>query len=234
MKPFDLYRMFQQNVYSLPHLPFYTWMTISVELNSHGAIESRGITIAAPVGESIIIDWGDGNVETYIGQGRTSFQIIHLYSSVGTKYVTASGFGFLDATVLICHNIGLTDLDVSNNKKLKQLACYGNNLTSLDVSENIVLEYLDCGGNMVPSLVSLNVLYNTNLTQLYCAMCGTPTSSTDGIPEAVNAILAALVQNGKSNGNCDLLQWWSSGAPTGQGLIDKETLISRGWIVRTN
>jgi hypothetical protein len=54
---------------------------------------------------------------------------------------------------------------------------------------------------------------------------------------AVNAILAAFVAAGRTSasGTCILnLGGTGNAAPTGQGLTDKTTLISRGWTVTTN
>lgn len=49
----------------------------------------------------------------------------------------------------------------------------------------------------------------------------------------INAILAALVAAGSTNKICNL-GGIGNAAPTGQGLTDKATLISRGWNVTTN
>jgi hypothetical protein len=52
---------------------------------------------------------------------------------------------------------------------------------------------------------------------------------------AVNAILAAFVAANKTTGTKILnLGGTGNGAPTGQGITDKATLISRGWTVTTN
>jgi hypothetical protein len=54
---------------------------------------------------------------------------------------------------------------------------------------------------------------------------------------AVNSILAAFVAAGRTNANgtCILrLGGTGNAAPTGQGITDKNTLISRGWTVTTN
>jgi len=52
---------------------------------------------------------------------------------------------------------------------------------------------------------------------------------------AVNAILAAFVTANKTTGTRVLnLGGVGNGAPTGQGITDKATLISRGWTVTTN
>jgi hypothetical protein len=53
--------------------------------------------------------------------------------------------------------------------------------------------------------------------------------------EAVNAILAAFVAANRTTGTRVLnLGGTGNAAPTGQGLIDKQTLIDRGWTVTTN
>jgi hypothetical protein len=52
---------------------------------------------------------------------------------------------------------------------------------------------------------------------------------------AVNAILAAFVAANKTTGTRILnLGGTGNSAPTGQGITDKATLISRGWTVTTN
>ena len=53
--------------------------------------------------------------------------------------------------------------------------------------------------------------------------------------DAVNAILAAFVAAGRTTGARVLnLGGTGNSAPTGQGLTDKDILISRGWTVTTN
>ena len=54
---------------------------------------------------------------------------------------------------------------------------------------------------------------------------------------AVNAVLAALVAAGRTSasGTCVVnVGGTGNAAPTGQGITDKATLISRGWTVTTN
>lgn len=54
---------------------------------------------------------------------------------------------------------------------------------------------------------------------------------------AINNILAAFVAGGRTsaNGTCSIsIGGTGNAAPTGQGLTDKATLISRGWSVATN
>ncbi|MFL2579629.1 MAG: T9SS type A sorting domain-containing protein [Parvicellaceae bacterium] len=62
-------------------------------------------------------------------------------------------------------NIGLNNLNLSQNNLLETLICDLNPLTSLDVSNNTALTYLSCGRNQ---LTSLDVSNNTALTYLSC------------------------------------------------------------------
>lgn len=254
MKPFDLYRMFQQNVYSLP---FFPWMETT-------AVGTISMTIQIPFGSKLFINWGDGVIDSFTGT-YSQIAISHTYSSSGTKYITASGTGFLDATILQCnssslssinvsenknltilyvaHN-GLTEIDVTKNIELYTLECSYTNLTILDVTKNINLGSLHCNGI---HLTSLDVTKNINLYMLDCignnfesldVSKNSALKFLDGrnnkfTNESVNAILAALVANEQMNGRC-LLQGQNPGATaTGQGITDKETLIARGWTIET-
>ena len=51
---------------------------------------------------------------------------------------------------------------------------------------------------------------------------------------AVNSILAAFVAAGRTGSFNLLLSGGTNAAPTGQGITDKATLVSRGWVVATN
>ena len=77
-----------------------------------------------------------------------------------------TGIGYFTAlTYLRCSNNQLTELDVSENKALKELNCAGNQLTKLDVSDNTALTELCCSRN---PLRKLDVRDNTALTELCC------------------------------------------------------------------
>ena len=67
---------------------------------------------------------------------------------------------------LYCPNNELTEIDVSNNTKLKNLSCFYNNLTELDITKNIELITLNCSGN---NLTELDFSKNTELFFLSCA-----------------------------------------------------------------
>ena len=72
---------------------------------------------------------------------------------------------FPNLTKLKCSENQLTELDVSQNKKLVYLDCVGNQLTELDVSQNPALKYLYCSDNQ---LTELDVRSNTALERLFC------------------------------------------------------------------
>jgi len=94
----------------------------------------------------------------------------------------------------------------------------------LNISNNVKITTLNCDDN---SLTSLDVSNNIILDHLYC-----PSNSLTSV--SVNAILAALVANAKTNGVCNLSAQSTPAPPTGQGITDKATLISRGWTVVTD
>ena len=58
----------------------------------------------------------------------------------------------------------LTNIDVSKNPLLEELACFGMKLTTLDVSNNLNLTMLECSVNPI---MFLDVSKNRALTQLY-------------------------------------------------------------------
>ena len=72
---------------------------------------------------------------------------------------------FPNLTKLKCSENQLTELDVSQNKKLVYLDCVGNQLTELDVSQNKELQMLHCSANQ---LTELDVRSNTALERLFC------------------------------------------------------------------
>ena len=87
---------------------------------------------------------------------------INIYSDV--KNLKGIEF-FSELTSLICRELTLTEIDLSNNKKLEQLTVESCKLTNLDVSQNQALKSLDCSGNL---LSSLDVSGNVALTGLSC------------------------------------------------------------------
>ena len=94
---------------------------------------------------------------------RNAVKEIYVYNKGITTLEGIEYFPKLEK--LYCFNNQLTELDVSKNTALLDLACGGNNLTSLDVSKNIALQELSCSSN---DLTSLDVSKNTALKKLGC------------------------------------------------------------------
>lgn len=150
----------------------YTVTTTMTQVGSSATLQS------VSGGGDVLIEWGDGNSDIYVG-GFLSSQT-HNYSSSGTYDIIIKSESSL--TSLSCFSSNLTALDISNNAALTSLRCFSNNLTALDV--NTHLELLDGFG--LP-----NGLYNSG---------------------------------GQS----------VSAPPSGNGIIAKDNLISKGWTVITD
>ena len=127
---------------------------------------------------AVIIDWGDGSIETipdlpevfitdvgYYGGEKYS----HTYTGASTSHtisVTGENVILLDFDPYYSdYNARLTSLDVSRNTALEWLDCCNNQLTSLDVSKNTSLVQIYCVDNQ---LQSLDVSKNFSLVILKC------------------------------------------------------------------
>ncbi|MGN0692925.1 MAG: lectin like domain-containing protein, partial [Oscillospiraceae bacterium] len=73
---------------------------------------------------------------------------------------------FTELTALNCSNNALSELDLTNNKKLQQLNCANNSLTELDLSENPKLDLLYCADNQISEL---DLSYNPEIYLLVCS-----------------------------------------------------------------
>jgi Leucine-rich repeat (LRR) protein len=123
---------------------------------------AASITIQeASGGGDVIVDWGDGNSDAYIG-GITS-SVSHNYAVQEEHLITLSSVASL--TKLISDNNQLTNLDIATNIELVDLYCYNNQLTNLDIATNIELVDLYCYNNQ---LTNLNTATNTALKYLRC------------------------------------------------------------------
>lgn len=127
-------------------------------------------------------------------------------------------------TALNCTTSTLTSIDISLCPTLTSLDCKGNALSALDISNNANLVTLACNNN---GLTILNIAQNTVLKSLAAY-------SNKFTSDVVNNVLASLVLNAKTNGTLDINYQETAAPPTGQGLVDKQTLIDRGWTVTTD
>jgi len=146
------------------------------------------IYVTATQGQNFSVDWGDGVIDVFTGQGDTETYCNHYYpSTTSTLNAVISGISSacdltklsyycnnllqidlskaIKLILLSCNANKLTALDVSNNTYLTTLYCGGNKLTVLDVSKNTALQSLDCSGNR---LTSLDVSQNENLQNVFC------------------------------------------------------------------
>lgn len=107
--------------------------------------------------------------DVYVGQINNNRISVSTVSTIhcdreGIKDLTGIQL-FTDLQILNCEDNQLTELDVSNNKKLRIFDCAGNQLTKLDVTENTALTHLTCTDN---NLTELDVSKNTALDHLFC------------------------------------------------------------------
>lgn len=143
----------------------------------------------------------------------------------------------------------ITSIDLSAHTALTNLTCrqcYG--LSSIDISAQTLLQYFDC--SLCTGIASIDVSHNTELKSLWCDSLGLSDLNINNNPKleflwcqgnhlssaTINAHLAKLVA---SNVDAFTMSYTSTSQtpaapPTGQGVTDKATLISRGWSVSTD
>jgi len=159
--------------------------------------------------------------------------------------------------IFLCDNNALTGQipSLSSNTALTQFQCNSNQIVGSipSLSANTQLTNFACQFNQLTgSIPSLSANNNLQIFFCYNQLGGTKLTSFDGgsvsntlgnfqaqtnqlNSTAVNAILAAFVAANKTTGTRILnLGGAGNSAPTGQGITDKATLISRGWTVTTN
>ena len=130
---------------------------------------------------------------------------------------------------------------------LEQLQAYSNAFTTADLSSLAALHVAIL--QVCTSLVSVDLTSMVHATSIV-EMSSCTSLTTVAMPPAaqitsagfgdcalnvgsVNAILASLVAGAATGGTLDL-PGGTNAAPTGQGILDVATLISRGWSVTTN
>jgi Leucine-rich repeat (LRR) protein len=113
--------------------------------------------------------------------------------------------------------------NLDNNTQLRDFYCFTNQLTGPipSLSANTFLRDFRCQSNQLTGFAGGSV---ANTLERFEAHNNQLTSA------AVNAILAAFVAANKTAGTRILnLGGTGNAAPTGQGLVDKQTLLDRGW-----
>jgi len=143
--------------------------------------------------------------------------------------------------------------NLSANTALTGFCCYTNQLTGSipNLSANTALTGFYCYANQLTGNIP-NLSANTALTTFYCytnqltgwAGGGVPNTlgyfhaGTNALTQAaVDGILAAFVAAGRTSASGQVLLYLNGGtnaAPSAAGLVDKATLVSRGWTVVTN
>lgn len=142
----------------------------------------------------------------------------------------------------------------TNLPQLRTLNCSQNYLTGPMISLPTSLESFNCSNQLGTTKISGDIPDLSNLTSLQSFNCNSnqlsgvyepfivsntvsnfAASNNSLTSSAVNKILAALVAAGRQGNTGDIVNigGGNNSAPTGQGLIDKATLISRSWSVIT-
>jgi hypothetical protein len=149
-----------------------------------------------------------------------------------------------------CYNNQLTGQIPTLNNNIQRFDCSLNQLTGQIPNLNTLGDLLVfvCRSNQISGTIP-SLSNNNQLAEFQCQsnmltnFAGGSVSNTLGnfqaqnnqLPAtAVNSILAAFVAANRTTGTRILnLGGTGNAAPTGQGLIDKQTLIDRGWTVTT-
>ena len=175
-------------------------------------------------------DWSDVTKFTFDNDGVTAIDNLAVLAPSLTELYcqnNACAFTTLDVTPLlklqklVTYGTGIYALDVKNLTELVHLICWDMELSELDVSTLTSLTILECNDN---DIQNLEVSALTSLTKLYCF--------NNAMNEAsIDSILADLVTAGAINGTANLA---GNTAPSAAGLVDKATLVARGWVVTTD
>ena len=204
-----------------------------------------GVSVNKTLGTTNVIKLETNNaVVTQINCGTSSPRL------GGTVDISA----FLNLQEFRCNSNDITALSgYAQNSILTDVQFFDNKVTGTlpSLSGLTNLQEFRCDTNQLTgSIPSLSGLTNLQIFRCYTnqltSFAGGSVSNTLGQFEAennqlnqssINAILSALVAAGRTsaNGACILnLGGGFNASPTGQGITDKATLISRGWTITTN
>ncbi len=150
-------------------------------------------------------------------------------------------------TSLTCNNNSILSLDVSVLGSLTFLNCSNNAISSLNLNNNSALTQIVAAYN--PGLTTINLSTLTSCLQFRFGNCHLSSMTlppsgaaithffcdVNSLPSSViNAILALLVAGGATSGVLELQFQSPAAPPTGQGITDKATLVSRSWNIQTD
>ena len=160
--------------------------------------------------------------------GNSNLRIFECFSNQLTGSIPSLS-GLNNLQTFLCHTNQLTGPipSLSGLTNLRDFQCFSNQLTgsipSLSVLNN--LQTFQCRTNQLTSFAGGSVSNTLGNFQA---------QTNQLIFTAVNNILATFVAANRTTGTRILnLGGTGNAAPTGQGITDKATLISRGWTVTT-
>lgn len=175
--------------------------------NTLGNADFMSLIITGLANFKMQINWGDGSpIDTYNGSYSYFLTLPHIFSSYDTFNVTIQIDNILSVNAFEIAALAAPFLLSADVRNLK-------NITTLNLAPG--------------SINSINISNNKFLQVL-----GMPQNSLTS--DNVNYILHTLVQNNINNGYLSTGAQTPPAPPTGQGIIDKATLISRGWTVYTD
>ena len=183
---------------------------------------------------------------------NTQLRVFYCYSNQLTGPIPSLSANSV-LTDFYCHTNNLTGPipSLSANAQLRLFYCHENQLTGSipSLSANAQLRVFFCNNNQLTGPIP-TLSANMQLESFRCYVnqldnfqggsvsntLGTFQAQNNLLPSsAVNSILAAFVAANKTTGTRVLnLGGTGNAAPTGAGITDKATLVSRGWTVTTN
>lgn len=199
-----------------------------------------------------IFESGDSGTTWELGDGQTATgtscvktitppQTVILRATHPEQITSITGLAnrSLFGSVSLNKLTGLTRLEIFLNQFVGALVLPDSTaLTEINVSYNQFTGTVDLSGKSALTIAFLNNCRFSAFTGTVSIGLSQLTLNDNQLTEnAVNSVLSALVAAGRTtaHGVCALhLEGSGNAAPTGQGIIDKATLVSRGWTVFTN
>ena len=203
-----------------------------------------------------VITWGDGGTTNQ--PAGTATAVTHVYASAGTYNITVPSAQRITAIDLRDAKLGGLNTSQLRNAPVSYFyitAITGSTIRSADMAAwRPGYWYLYSMPTGTYSISSADMAAWTGITSLnYYSMLTTPTISAGGLATQpamttlnfsgnalsaaqVNQVLADLVVSLGIRGavKCTVTLGGTNAAPTGQGILDKATLVAAGFTVTTN